>query len=230
METSADCFQLQQRLVQVREPVIFDVGAHKGDVSKIYRALFPSSRIYAFEPFPQSFQELTGNVGGDAQIHCFELAISNIEGRAILNGNKFAPTNSLLQGDKRGALYWGAGVLDTVSQVEVKTTSIDSFCVDAGIPHIDILKIDVQGAEFSVLEGCSQYLKNHSVSLIYAEFIMCPTYKGQHTFYDYVKFLNSFGYEFHDLCNPIRNQIQLMQADLIFISSSFKKEIENRFR
>ena len=42
--------------------VIFDVGANVGDVTKEYSAMFPNSKIYCFEPVPNTFKELKNRV------------------------------------------------------------------------------------------------------------------------------------------------------------------------
>ena len=57
-----DPFVQQQRLLEeTPAPIIFDVGAHIGLVSRRYRRLMPGASIYAFEPFPDSFAKLKHN-------------------------------------------------------------------------------------------------------------------------------------------------------------------------
>ncbi len=220
-----DAFALQSELIKVREPVVLDIGAHVGEVARIYRDQFPFASIHCFEPFPQSFQTLSHSVEGDSRIFCYETAVSETNGAAVLNANLSSATNSLLATDERGASFWGDGLLDTTSQVEVSTTTIDTFCLEAGISHIDILKMDVQGAEFSVLVGAKDMLANQRISLIYTELITCPTYEGQRKLHEYLSLLDSFGYDFLDFFNQIRSHNQLIQADVMFLSSSFKEEI-----
>ncbi len=41
--------------------VIFDVGAHKGQTTAQYRALYPKATIYPFEPYPPSFEWCHGD-------------------------------------------------------------------------------------------------------------------------------------------------------------------------
>ena len=129
-----------------------------------------------------------------------------------------------------GASFWGEGKLDTMSQIEVNTTTIDIFCREAGISAGDILKMDVQGGEFSVLLGAKDLLSTQGVSLIYTELIMCPTYKEQHKLYEYLSLLDSFGYDFLDFFNPVWRHKQLIQADMVFLSSKFKKGMEKKCR
>ena len=226
-ESPIDTFAVRAKLMKFSEPVIFDIGAHIGGVAKIYRKWFPLASIYCFEPFQQSFQILSKSVEDDHCTFCYQIAVSEKKGTAHLNANLSSATNSLLTTDERGASFWGRGLLDTTSQFEVSTTTVDIFCLEAGISHIDILKMDVQGAEFSVLVGAKDMLTNQRISIIYTELIMCPTYKGQHKLHEYLSFLDSFGYEFLDFFNPVRRHSQLIQTDIVFLSSSFKKGIIN---
>jgi FkbM family methyltransferase len=221
-------FVVQSELVKVREPIIFDIGAYIGGVTNIYREQFPLASIYCFEPFPSSFQKLSKNVELDSRIFCYNTAVSSNKGSALLNLNHNSATNSLLKTDIRGASIWGEGILDTISQIEVSTTTVDIFCREAGVSSVDILKMDVQGNEFSVLLGAKGMLATQRISLIYTELIMGPTYEGQHKLHEYLSFFDSFGYELLDFFNSVRSHKQLIQADLIFLSSSFKKGIENR--
>lgn len=220
---SLDAFSTQRELIKVKEAVIFDVGAHIGSVAMKYRTLFPFASIYCFEPFPQSFEILMKNVGGDTRVSCYKVAISGKNGTAVLNANLSPATNSLLRTDKKGSVYWGEGLLDTKYQVEVDTTTMDCFVKENGLTNIDILKLDVQGAEFDVLKGARDTLSQHKISLIYTELILCPTYEGLHKLHEYLALFDFLGYELLDFFNPLRRHRQLIQADAVFLSSSFKE-------
>ncbi len=213
-----DPFIIQSELISSATPLIFDIGAYVGEITMRYRETLPSAKIYSFEPCPESFEKLIVNTKSDSQISCHNLAISSHHGISNLHINKFLPTNSLLATDIRGATHWGAGLLDTENQLEVPTTTVDDFCLESGIVHIDILKLDVQGAEFEVLSGAKNMLSRHGISLIYMEMIMCPTYLGQRQLYEYLKFLGDLGYQLLDFYNPVRNHHRLIQSDLIFTS------------
>ena len=223
-----DAYAMQRKLIQAGEPIIFDIGAHQGSVAKTYRKHFPLASIHCFEPFPESFQILSESLEKDSRSYCYQSAMSDKKGTAILNANLSSATNSLLDTDERGASFWGGGLLETMSQIEVDTSTVDQFCFDENIPHIDILKMDVQGNEFSILEGAESILKDQRVSLIYTELIICPTYKGQHKFHEYLSYLASFDYDFMDFYNPCRSHDQLIQTDVIFLSSRFKKSKVNK--
>jgi FkbM family methyltransferase len=224
-KSPSDAFAVQRELVVVIEPVIFDIGAHSGAVTEIYRELFPLASIHCFEPYPQSFKILSKRMRGDSRTFCHEIAMCEKRVIATLNANLSPSTNSLLSTDERAAWYWGKGLLETTSQVKVNTTTVDAFCLESGIPNIDILKMDVQGAEYSILEGARHTLANQKISLIYTELILGPTYKGQRKLHEYLSFLDSYGYNLLNFFNPVRRHNQLIQIDAVFLSTSLRRGI-----
>jgi FkbM family methyltransferase len=230
LTSQINSFVLQHELIKAEKPVIFDLGAYVGDVTEIYRKLFPLASIYCFEPFPQSFRILSKRFEGESRTFCHNTAVYEKKGTEILHSNLLPSTNSLLVTDGTAASFWGEGMFETTSHVEVITTTLDIFCNEAGIPHIDILKMDVQGAEFSVLMGAKEMLATQRISLIYTELMTCQTYKEQHNLHEYLSFLFSYGYTLLDFFNLERRNNQLVQADAVFLSSSFRKKFGNSLK
>ena len=151
---SENAFTTMQRLLMgIKEPVIFDVGAHHGRISRAFRKLFPTSTIYAFEPFKESFEQLKANTATDPRIHAFNFGLSDREGTQSFHSNLNSETNSLLSTDKSGSQTWGPGLLETQAVVQTQFKTIDSMMEAMQIPGIDILKLDVQGAEHLVIGG-----------------------------------------------------------------------------
>lgn len=214
---TTDSFAMQARLTAAAEPVIFDIGAADGGVAKVYRELFPQAYIHCFEPFPQAFEGLKRQLGEAPRTICVGQAVAASVGTAALNANASSATNSLLSTDARSAEYWGTGILDTTAQVQVATTTVDHYCEQAQVSRIDILKIDVQGAEWGVLQGAKGMLQQRRVGLIYTELIVCPTYVGQHALHEYLAFFDALGYRLVDFYSPVRRNGYLLQADAIFV-------------
>ncbi len=221
-EPAVDPFTVQKELISAREPVIFDIGAHVGEVTRTYRGLFPQATIHSFEPFPDSFEALSKSTEQDSRILSHRIAMADKSGTATFNANVSPSTSSLLPTDQRGSSYFGEGLFDTVSQIEVATTTVDDFCHEQGISHIDIMKMDVQGAEFSVLRGATDMLERGAVSLIYTELIMVPNYVGQHRLHEYLSFLDMYGYELLDFFNPYRRDHKLIESDVIFVGPDLR--------
>jgi FkbM family methyltransferase len=134
----------QRRLIPDAK-IIFDVGANVGQTAKTYRRLFPQAEIWSFEPFPASYESLRRSVA-DRRFHPERLALSDRADSAPLNIGAVSITNSLLRRQS-----------DTGKSIEIQTDTIDHFCSRNGISNIDILKVDVEGAEDRVFSGARNF-------------------------------------------------------------------------
>ena len=179
-DTALDAFSVQKAILQNSNPIILDVGAFVGQITGRYRELFPDALIHSFEPFPAACHKLQQNTSHDSGIIIHNTAVSDKCGTVIFNSNAFAPTNSILKTNEEGKYYWGDGLLDTRNEITVSTTTIDHFCKEQNIEVIDILKLDIQGAEYQAFTGAVGMLSRQSISIIYTELILVPTYLRQH--------------------------------------------------
>ncbi|MBI2567661.1 MAG: FkbM family methyltransferase [Candidatus Schekmanbacteria bacterium] len=202
----------------IERPIIFDVGAHHGHLSLSFRSLFPKATIYAFEPFPKSFERLKENTSTDPLIKTFNFGLSDTSGQLTFNSNVASVTNSLLETDTRGEETWGDGVLNTKEKIIAQFTTLDSFVREMSIPRIDILKLDVQGAEYMVLRGGRDFLSRSNVTLVYSEIITQPTYNGQLLFHESLADFYSHGFIVHNIYNiSLKTDGRLRQLEVIFV-------------
>jgi len=104
-----------------------------------------------------------------------------------MTGSLFSPNTSLLS--KFGNL---AEVTTEIAQHEVETRRIDDI---PDIDDVDFIKIDVQGAELTVLQNATKALENALVIQTEVEFL--ELYRGQPLFADVDRFLRQQGYLFH---------------------------------
>jgi FkbM family methyltransferase len=216
-----DAFSEQQRLLGASAPaVIFDVGAHHGETARTYRTLFPNATIHSFEPYRASFEALEGTAAELTGMRAHNVALDERAGEAVLNSNAFPPTNSLLPTAPTAESVWPGGLVDTVSQVRVKTTTLDEFCRTNSIDVIDLLKIDVQGAEPRVLRGGEGLLRAGRVRMVYTEIITLPTYDGQAQLDEFLSMMRGYGFELFNFFNLSATAAgQLRQVDAIFLST-----------
>jgi FkbM family methyltransferase len=221
-----DPFLVTQALIRKPAPLIFDIGAHVGETAARYRTLFPDARIHCFEPHPQSFATLVATYRGDDHVVPHAAAVSDSTGTAKLHANRDSVTNSLLASDSRADNYWVAGVFDTGEEIAVQTIALDDFCQEQRIAHIDVLKVDVQGAEYAVLAGARDLLARRAIDVIYLELIMAPSYVGQRKYHHYLASLDELGYELFDLFNFGRRDGRLIQSDGIFVAAEFLERYE----
>lgn len=225
-KTGPDPFIVMRRLVARPKPVIFDIGANAGQTATHFRSLFPDAIIHCFEPFPESFDLLSSSLAGDKLVELHQMALSDKSGSSKLNVNRFKATNSLLSSDRRASYYWGDNVLDTDDEIEVATQTVDNFCRERDIEHIDILKLDVQGAEYAVLLGAREMLTSQSIDIVYMEMITAPTYVGQRKIHEYLALFESHDYELFDFYNSVRKDGRLIQSDNIMVSSVLLERYE----
>lgn len=223
-----DAFEVQRRLMAKlarTEPTIFDVGANKGQTTKRYRALFPDSEIYSFEPFPQCVAELQAMFSGDHRVHIVPKAVARQKGVATFYVNHFDATNSLLPRPADARRYYprSAGYKESI---EVDVTSLDAFVEAADVPAVDILKFDIQGGELEALRGAERVLRSGATALIYTEMMFIPHYEGAPLFHEIWSFLRKFGYSLFDIYDLHRARNgQLRYGDALFVSESVRRSV-----
>lgn len=133
-------------------PVIFDCGANVG-VSVIYfKKLFPQAKIKAFEPDPKVFACLTENLKLNN--------ISNVEliNKAVWNSNDGVSFGS--EGADGGSIFFEGN--------KVSLPSVRLREMLAAEKKIDLLKMDIEGAEVDVLKDCGSELKK--VKYLFVEY------------------------------------------------------------
>src|SRR6185503_4450430 len=104
---------------------------------------------YAFEPVPESFESLMKFAADHPRLHGFQCALSNRQGQARFNLGNWLDASSLLKARDTGATF--EAYQASSRAIDVRTDTIDDFCRSHDISHIDLLKMDTQGAELLVM-------------------------------------------------------------------------------
>ncbi len=220
-------FEVQKRLLsRADDLVIFDVGAYVGEIVATYKRMFPQSTIYCFEPFPDSFQKLN-RFSGDASIKAHQIAFSDKEGKTTFHINVDLSCNSLLPPTESDFKCYSAKSIKD-GEIQVETNTLDNFCASTRRSFIDILKLDVEGAEVKVLEGASRMLSKQAIKLIYSEGMFIPHDDGGCLFHELAAFLIRYGYTLLNLYHlrSARNG-QLKWGNAIFLSPEIRAGIKN---
>lgn len=139
------------------DSVFYDIGSNIGYHTLVANQLISNGKIYAFEPMPQIravFEKhlvLNKEFIGNSRIILSPLAISNHGGELIFSNDiRHRDGNTYIK-----ASYVFAGAKDKFSAA---CQSIDNL-VKLGYEKPDIIKIDVEGAEYDVLEGAENTLR-----------------------------------------------------------------------
>ena len=206
---------------------VFDVGAFQGDVTTCYAELFPAVEIYAFEPFPPSYEALTDKFRANKRVHVVNAAVSSRSGEAIFHVNGIPSTNSLLPRPISGRRYFPADAV-TRETITVPTVTIDQFRRDHQVAVPDILKMDIQGAELEALRGADETLTSGGVSLIFAEVTFVPHYEGGVLFHQLSIYLAERGFTLFNLYDLHSANIgQLRFGDAIFVADRLRRSVMN---
>lgn len=133
--------------------VFMDIGANAGYFSLLAsRCVGESGRVLAVEPNPAMIEQLRQNTERNGLINVViaEAACSDsIDVRNLYVGNAYNTGNSSLSRDN---LAW-------TKSVQVTCTTADLLIERYNLQRIDLVKVDVEGAELQVLRGMTTVLK-----------------------------------------------------------------------
>lgn len=202
-----------------RVRTILDIGAYLGETVVTYRRLFPSATVHCFEPVTSSFESLKAIAARDQRVLPIQAVVSDQVGTAKLHVSRFAFNSSTLPPAARASEVVQADLFEGAEPTRVESTTIDHFCLDSRIEHIDILKLDIQGGELAALRGAAQMLLRGAVSLVYTEVLVAPLYQGQSGVGELFNELERYGYRVYGLYNfAFGAGSQLYQIDAILLS------------
>jgi len=143
--------------------VFYDIGANVGFLSLVGARLVGSEgRVEAFEPVPENLAVLRQNVvmnDLENRVTVHALAVSRTSGRCMLNLAGYSGGSSLAEE--------GTPPPDLKGSLEVDTISVDELIFRRGLPAPRLVKIDVEGAEQSVMEGMTKTLDRLKPVLLY---------------------------------------------------------------
>lgn len=147
-----------------------DVGCYKGEILDLMKNAAPTGRHFGIEPIPSQFEFLSRKYSQVANCSIINIAASDTKGVSEFNYVTSNPSYSgLLKRD-----YDRPNEIDTT--IEVKTDLLDNV-----IPQdilIDLIKIDVEGAELLVLEGAINLIRKSKPMVIFEHGIGASNHYG----------------------------------------------------
>ena len=173
------------------ESVIFEIGVHIGKDTERIKELTGSNFIYGFEPDPRNIKILEERNRLSIFKKFYDCALSNIDGESIFYLSSGHPPEVYKDPDMNKE--WSASNSLKVpknhldihrwckfdERLNVKTSRLDHVCNDIGLNKIDLVWMDVQGAEDLVIEGMGEFKNN--IRFIYTEYNNDDLYDGSPT-------------------------------------------------
>lgn len=170
-----------------RARVTMDVGAYVGFYTLLAAHANPCGQVYAFEPLPQPFERLCRNVSLNrlSNVHCVNSAAGDVDDVAeLFYAATTMPTNSSLSAQ----FVQGA---PQVCSRRVPIIRLDSFVQANGIDCVDLMKVDTESTEPSVLRGAIEALRRHH------PMIFCEVLPGCGTEAPLEQILRPLGYRYY---------------------------------
>jgi len=198
------------KLINYSKPKrVLDVGAHIGDFSKTITQLAPDCQIVMVEANPNCEPYLQKLPHGYEMI-----ALSNKQGKAELFVEK---ANSIGTGAslyRENTDWYADGKFEKV-EVNVDTLDNRRYFADE---VIDLVKLDVQGAELDILSGGQSTIMRSKYVLIEVSVI---EYNSNAPLMDeIVTTMRSYGFYIEDILDYLKpNKKQIVQMDLLFKNS-----------
>lgn len=140
-----------------RDAVIIDVGAHGGQMSRMFARLAPKGTIHSFEParYALSVLEAALKFRGARNIKVWPYALSDKEGELTI-ATPIKKSSALGYGLAHVAAPGEQGKFRLETS---RATTLDTFIAEQNINRLDFIKVDIEGWELHFLRGADGALK-----------------------------------------------------------------------
>lgn len=176
-------------------PVVIDVGCninadYLDDFTEILFSMYPNAKCVGVESVFWNQYEKKWN--DDSRVTLVKKALSNKKEKKTL----YVPS-IFTDLDHGLSSFYQRRVFDfsrNTQQIEVDCITLDDLFLDLDLEFIDYLKIDTEGSELPILQGCTELLKNKKIQYIQLEY--GETYgDAGYTVSDVINFLKSYNYD-----------------------------------
>lgn len=182
------------RYVASDAPMIVEAGAFDGRDTKAFAERWPKGHVYAFEPHPVLVAQAREVTGGLANVSIIEAALSDggaatIAFHSFSEGDEAHGSSSILKPDDHLRL---APQIRFGRTINVPAVTLDAWHASVGAPRIDLLWLDLQGAELQALKAGERCLA--AVQVCHIEVSRRPLYSGGARFPEVDAFLSARGF------------------------------------
>jgi FkbM family methyltransferase len=206
----SDASELIEWLNECRGLVAIDIGANRGQTSIAMSRNF--EKVYALEPHLINFVDLRDSLdlNGCHNVEAIQIAATDMSGFTSLNVSTDYGHHSLEP----------IHISQFCETQTVESICLDDFAERYGLPRINLVKIDVEGHELSVLKGASRLLTSALIDQLIFEHSPVLLDLADRSRSEVLEFLNTHGYQVFDLNGNHIDRAHVMtmpQVDLLAI-------------
>jgi FkbM family methyltransferase len=209
-------FRNLRHLPRLEYRFVIDGGANRGSFTDAFLQLHRPERLVLVEAIPDLAEKLRARYAGQSGISIVSAALSDKNGEGQFEINRSEASSSLLPIDPRNTV-WFSRDLTVARTVQVATMTLPSLMEEQGLQTVDLLKLDLQGAERFVFTGGEAVLER--VRVIYTEIFFERLYSGAWLFWETNEFLASRGFK---LCG-LSNIVHACDGDLLQANATFRR-------
>ena len=193
------------KFVQSSTPIIVEAGAFDGRDTVSFSRRWPEGHVYAFEPLPTLASKVRAATAGCGNVTVIESAFASTE-QSTITLYSFDPelsehgsSSMLPPGDHLEV----APEIKFDNEVNVPAITVDNWYQSVDRPIIDLLWLDLQGAELLVLQRGESLIA--ATKCCHIEVSKKPLYQGGATFDEVRQFFTSRGFSLVKTRIPVRS-------------------------
>jgi FkbM family methyltransferase len=189
---AASVLALLGRLLIDPEMVMFDVGANEGEETVFAAKRLTSGLVYGFEPNADVYKILAENIrlNGFHNVRLVQLGMDRQAGNLPLYGPAVRDSDGTIN-NGLATIFPREGIDRAIGTI--KLTTLDDFVAEERVARLDILKIDVEGAELNVLQGGNRVLSE------YRPVVILEVWQHDVRSADVLRYVMSKGYSIHNI-------------------------------
>lgn len=209
-------FRNLRHLPRIEYRTVIDGGANRGAFTDAFLRLHQPRRLLLVEAIPDLAMKLQARYAGDGRVSVVSAALSDRDGEAEFQVNRSEASSSLLPIDPRNSDWFGRDLM-VANRIGVVTITLAELMKRENLESVDLLKLDLQGAERLVLTGGAQLLDR--IRVIYTEVFFERLYEGAWLFFETNDFLSARGFK---LCG-LSNIVHAADGDLLQANATFRR-------
>jgi FkbM family methyltransferase len=172
--------------------IVFDVGAKDGRDTFQFLRIFPHANIWAFDCSPLCIDRLEESFRHEPRVTVIPRAVSDQRGQETFYSCSMRGSSGLFPVSREFSIE-----AKNTGSCEVESITLDDFIEEQDIDHVDLLKIDIEGADLLALRGCQRTISRGKIRAVLCELLFYPYYVDQCSYTEICNYLSYYGFSLH---------------------------------